>query len=171
MENKNEILKQTQTEQNIERKEYTNAAKYVKQNKKIAVPANEVDNYIEERKKNIFGDVTPEVTDFKKNNIGRGEIKWGTLTFLDSEGNVCEIDLGDVDYEAIQSIPQDKDRADQEKNFIVELHRKFKSLYHSAYYPEDDIFFAQGDAGEIEQLKGRYRNKQGEEKKEEEFDL
>lgn len=62
MGNKNEILEST--EQNPERKKYTNAAEYVKENKKIAVPANEVDNYIEERKKNILGDVTPEVTDF-----------------------------------------------------------------------------------------------------------
>lgn len=165
MGNKNEILKST--EQNPERKNYLNAAEYVKENKRIVVPSSEVDNYIEERKGNIIdGEPSKEVTDFKKNNIGRGEIKWGTLTFLDSEGNVCEIDLRDVDCGAIQSIPQDKDRADQEKNFIVELHRKFKSLYHSAYYPDDNIFFTRGDGGEIERLKGTYKNKSGEE-----FDL
>ncbi|MFH1564941.1 MAG: hypothetical protein ABIC82_03770 [bacterium] len=170
MGNKNEILKST--EQNPERKNYLNAAEYVKENKRIVVPSSGVDNYIEERKGNMIGgEASKEVTDFKKNNIGRGEIKWGTLTFLDSEGNVCEIDLGDVDYEAIQSIPQDKDHTDQEKNFIAELHGKFKSLYHSVYYPDDNIFFARGDAGEIEQLKGTYKNKSGEEKKEEEFDL
>lgn len=159
-----------------EQENYGNVREYLKNNKFIVVPVETVDKAIQKQIENSFGDNKPtETNNFKTRNIGKGELdprSGKILTFIDSIGNICELDFTKIPYNKIQSITQkDLEMKNPEGWFINELYDIFTSLYAPPRYPDGGFTKGTLDCGNIISLKEKHKQQQKEEQKEKKFDI